>query len=52
MNIGPTEVIILLLIVVLLFGSTRLPKLARSLGEAKREFETTIEQRDQTQQSA
>jgi len=41
MNFGPTELIIILIIVLLLFGSTRLPKLAKSLGEAKREFEKT-----------
>jgi sec-independent protein translocase protein TatA len=39
MNFGPTELIIILIIVLLLFGSTRLPKLAKSLGEAKKEFE-------------
>ena len=38
MNLGPTELIIILVIVLLLFGSTRLPKLARSLGEASKEF--------------
>ena len=39
MNFGPTELIIILLIVLLLFGGAKLPKLARSLGEAKKEFE-------------
>ena len=39
MNLGPTELIIILLIVLLLFGGAKLPKLARSLGEAKKEFE-------------
>jgi len=39
MNLGATELLIILAIVVLVFGSTRLPKLARSLGQAKREFE-------------
>jgi sec-independent protein translocase protein TatA len=34
---GP-ELFIILLIVLLLFGSTKLPRLARSLGQAKREF--------------
>jgi sec-independent protein translocase protein TatA len=38
MNLGPTELIIILAIVLLLFGSTRLPKLARSLGQATKEF--------------
>lgn len=40
MQLGPTELIIILLIVLLLFGSTKLPKLARSLGEAQKEFKT------------
>ncbi len=38
-NIGAPELIIILLIVVLVFGGAKLPKLARSLGEAKNEFE-------------
>ena len=37
-NIGAPEVIIILVVVLLLFGSTRLPKLARSLGQASKEF--------------
>jgi sec-independent protein translocase protein TatA len=44
-SIGPLEVIILLLVVLLLFGSTRLPKLARSMGEASREFKKGIADR-------
>ncbi len=40
-NIGAPELIIILLIVVLIFGGAKLPKLARSLGEAKNEFEKT-----------
>lgn len=42
MNLGPTELIIVLVIVLLLFGSTRLPKLARSLGQASREFKQGV----------
>jgi sec-independent protein translocase protein TatA len=38
MNLGPPEMLIVFLIVVLLFGTTQLPKLARSLGQAQREF--------------
>ena len=37
-SIGAPELLILLLIVLLVFGGTKLPKLARSLGEAQREF--------------
>ena len=38
MNLGAPELLILLLIVLLVFGGAKLPKLARSLGEAQREF--------------
>lgn len=38
MNLGPQELIIILVIVLVLFGGAKLPKLARSLGEAQREF--------------
>ncbi len=39
MNLGPSELMIILVIVLVIFGGTKLPKLARSLGEARREFE-------------
>jgi len=38
MNLGIPELLIVLAVVLLLFGSTKLPKLARSLGEASKEF--------------
>lgn len=37
-TLGTTELLIILTVVLLLFGSTRLPRLARSLGEAMREL--------------
>lgn len=37
-SLGAPELIILLLIILLVFGGTKLPKLARSLGQAQREF--------------
>lgn len=43
MNLGPTELIIVLVIVLLLFGGAKLPKLARSLGEAQKEFKKGAE---------
>ena len=39
MDVGPTELIIVLVIVLVLFGGRKLPELARSLGQAKREFQ-------------
>ena len=41
-GLGAPELIIILVIVVLLFGSTRLPKLARSLGAASKEFKEGV----------
>ena len=38
-GLGAPELLIILVIVLLVFGSTKLPKLARSLGQAKNEFE-------------
>src|SRR5436305_5003788 len=52
MNLGPTELIIILVIVLLLFGSTRLPKLAKSLGEASKEFKKGVNEREQEEQAA
>ena len=37
-QVGATELIILLSIILLLFGAKRIPELARSLGRGKREF--------------
>ena len=37
-NLGVTELLIILFIVLLLFGSTKLPSLARSLGSSVNEF--------------
>ena len=38
MGLGPQELIILLVIILLLFGASRIPALARSLGSGMREF--------------
>jgi sec-independent protein translocase protein TatA len=38
MNLGITELLIVLVILVVLFGAVKLPKLARSLGQSRNEF--------------
>lgn len=38
MSVGPYQVLIIVAVLVLLFGATKLPKLARSLGESARIF--------------
>ncbi|HEV8358820.1 MAG TPA: twin-arginine translocase TatA/TatE family subunit [Candidatus Thermoplasmatota archaeon] len=37
-SLGPAEILIILLIVLLLFGSAKIPEMARNLGKAKAEF--------------
>jgi sec-independent protein translocase protein TatA len=41
-NIGPTELIVVLVIVLLIFGPKRLPGLGRQLGSGMREFKDSI----------
>lgn len=38
MTLGTTEILLIVLIILLLFGSRKLPELARSLGESIKEF--------------
>jgi sec-independent protein translocase protein TatA len=46
MDLGAPELIIILAVVLLLFGSAKVPQLARSLGQAKREFESASKDSD------
>jgi len=45
-GIGATELIILLLVVLIVFGPKRLPEMGRSLGRGMREFKDSISGRD------
>jgi sec-independent protein translocase protein TatA len=45
-NIGPLELAILLLIVLIIFGPKRLPGLGRQLGSGMREFKDSITGKD------
>lgn len=59
MNLGPREIVILLIVVLILFGAKRLPDSARSLGRSMRIFKSemkemksddgTIEENDKTE---
>ncbi|RDI95487.1 twin-arginine translocase TatA/TatE family subunit [Meiothermus sp. QL-1] len=46
MPLGPTELLIILLIVVLLFGARKLPELARGLGQSAREFRKALNEEE------
>ncbi len=43
-NLGPTEIILIVLVIFLLFGATRLPQLAKALGQSKKAFREGIEE--------
>lgn len=45
-NIGPLEIAIVLVVVLLIFGPKRLPDLGRSLGTGMREFKDSITGKD------
>ncbi len=50
--IGTTELIIILVIVLVIFGGAKLPKLARSLGQAQKEFRKNADEADELEESA
>lgn len=41
-SLGTGELLIILIIVLLVFGGAKLPKLARSLGQAQKEFKEGV----------
>lgn len=43
-GLGAPELLIVLAVVVVLFGGAKIPKLARSLGQAQKEFKTGLEE--------
>jgi sec-independent protein translocase protein TatA len=45
-NIGPLEIVIVLVIVLIIFGPKRLPDLGRSLGRGMREFKDSVTGKD------
>jgi sec-independent protein translocase protein TatA len=42
MGIGVGEVIIIIAVIVVIFGATQIPKIARSLGEGLKEFKKAV----------
>jgi sec-independent protein translocase protein TatA len=45
-NVGPLEITIVLVIVLVIFGPKRLPDLGRSLGRGMREFKDSVTGKD------
>ncbi len=47
---GPTEWIIILAVIMLLFGGSKLPQLAKALGQSKRAFKEGMDEADEEEQ--
>lgn len=43
-NIGVTELLIILAIIILVFGATRLPEIGRGIGQGIRNFKTATKE--------
>jgi len=43
-GLGPTELIVIVALIFLLFGATRLPQLAKALGQSKRAFKDGLDE--------
>ena len=41
-NIGPTEIIIVAVVILILFGGSKLPQMGKGLGESLREFKNAL----------
>lgn len=52
MDVGPVELLIVLGIALLLFGSSQLPKLARSMGQASKEFRRGLSDQPESDEKA
>ena len=51
-NIGTTEILLLLLVALLLFGAKRLPEIGKSLGRGMREFKDSVTGKDKDEPAA
>jgi len=45
-TVGPQELLIVLLIVIIIFGARKLPELGKSLGEGIRNFKSSVSGKD------
>ena len=52
MDVGPVELLIVLAVVLLVFGSKKLPELAKGMGQAAKEFRSGLHDEDPPDPSA
>jgi sec-independent protein translocase protein TatA len=50
--IGHTELLIIVLVVLVLFGASAIPKFARSLGQAKKEFSKAMKEAEEAEKQS
>lgn len=50
MNFGTTEILLILAVIFLLFGATRLPQLAKSLGQTRKAFKDGMREAEEEEQ--
>ncbi len=50
MPVGPTELIIIFLIVILLFGGRKIPEIAKGLGKGIRDFKASLEGKSEVEE--
>jgi sec-independent protein translocase protein TatA len=50
--VGPTELILILLIVIIIFGARKLPELGKSLGEGIKNFKKSMSHKDREDKNA
>lgn len=43
-NLGPLEIILIVLVILLLFGAKRIPEMAKGLGKGMREFKKAVKE--------
>ena len=51
LGLGATEIIAIVLVIFLLFGATRLPQLAKSLGQTRKAFKQGMREADEDEQA-
>lgn len=51
MNFGTTEIILIVAVLFLLFGATRLPQLAKSLGQSRKAFKDGLREAEEEEKA-
>jgi sec-independent protein translocase protein TatA len=51
MNFGTTEILLVVVVIFLLFGASRLPQLAKSLGQSRKAFKEGMREAEEEERS-